>query len=126
VALAWRRTARRVRSGSTLIEMLTVLTLLALLSVPMVDALIQRLAEARQREEARQMDRIGEGFRQAVLSAKQVPSTNQAEWSALVAAQIGITDDLVATNREGGARLLIYDPALGLGGLAVSGLPFRQ
>ena len=106
--------------------MIAVLTLLALLSVPMVDALIDRLAEARQREEALQMDRIGVGFRQAVLFAKQVPSTNQAEWSALVAAQIGITDDLVATNREGGARLLIYDPALGLGGLGVSGLPFRQ
>ncbi len=113
-------------SGSSLIEMLCVLTVLALLSVPVADALMQRLDASRQKDEARQMERIGAGLRRGVLVAKQVPSTNASSWSALAAAQIGITEDLVTFNRAGVARWLVYDPAFSLGGLGPSGLPFRQ
>ena len=102
------------------------MAVLAVLAVMVASGMIRRAVEARQREEAGQMERLGEAFRQAVAVAKEVPATNQAAWTSLVAAQLGTTGDLVGANRGGGPRILVYDPALNLGGLGPANLPFRQ
>ncbi|MCP5521630.1 MAG: hypothetical protein H7A46_08790 [Verrucomicrobiales bacterium] len=111
------------------------LAILTMLMVPTAGLLIRRAVELRQREEARQMERIGDAFRRAVAADRQAPATNVAAWVPFVASHLGSGDDLSGTNRGGGARILVYDPRLNLANLNLgevepaelpAGLVFQQ
>jgi hypothetical protein len=102
------------------------MAILTLLMLPMASNLIQRTAEARQREEAQRMEELGEALARSVAVDKVIPGTNQNAWTAAVSAQLGVAGGVIASNRAGGQRILVYDPAFNVGGVGAAGLPFRQ
>jgi len=128
------RTHRRKHSGPppqrtagfTLVEILGALVLLSLMVAAATPPLIQLIRESRRRTESRMMDRISEAFERAVTLNKCIPSTNPASWTPLVAAELSLPEDVVSTNGAGTARLVIFDPALNVGGVTTASLPYRQ
>ncbi|MCP5526453.1 MAG: hypothetical protein H7A47_06545 [Verrucomicrobiales bacterium] len=106
--------------------MIGVLTIISILAAAAVPSLIARLRGDLQRSEEWRMQRIGEAFRTAVIATKSVPSTNLLDWTTLVSAQLADSDEHVSETRAGVPRILVYDPALDLGGVGPEGLPVHQ
>lgn len=113
-------------SGISLLELIGSLAVIACLAALGAENLVQRHLEKRRRTEAATMTRIAEAFERAVLLQKTLPSTNPASWAVMVASQLGLPVAMVRSNTAGSPRLIVYDPALNVGGRTPATLPFVQ
>lgn len=109
-----------------MIELIGTLALISLVAMLAAPSTVRRVQERRRREEAQMMENISDAFRRVVILHKTVPSTQAVSWAGLVAAELSLPEDLVVTNGSGLPRLLIYDPALNIGGRSPASLPFNQ
>jgi hypothetical protein len=117
---------RRSAAGLSLVELVGALAIIAVMVAVTAPMVVTKVREQWRQSEAATMAEIGKAYQRVVALAKSVPSTNAAEWVPLVASEMGIPADGVWTNRAGAMRLLIYDPAMGINGLAPNQFPYQQ
>ncbi len=109
-----------------MIELIGALAVIAILSALAAPAIVHSIQENRRRGEVEMMARIGEALQRVVVLYETVPATNAASWASLVASELSLPEDSVSTNGAAQPRLLVYDPALRIGGHTPGTLPFNQ
>jgi prepilin-type N-terminal cleavage/methylation domain-containing protein len=111
------------KSGFTLIELIGVLSIMAITASIMVPPMIQRMDEAARNREASDLRVISEGFLQAVSRTRSVP--DEAGWALMVANELALPVNHVTTTPRGGPRVFLIDPNLEIGSPGGS-LPYVQ
>jgi type II secretory pathway pseudopilin PulG len=114
---------RRQRAFSLLeiAGVLSVLTILASLALP---SLLQQLSELARRQELERLSQIGQGLREYILRAHQVPALNTLATN--VAEVLGWPVRWVLETAAGQPRVFLYDPELQIGTTTASTLPYVQ
>jgi len=129
--LAQGRCAPHQRAFS-LIEMLGVLTIAMIVTMALVPALMNQLAKTAQDQESSTLQQIGAGYQSYVLNYHRIPATGvQLPGTGLtvftnIASQLGWQVGTVLSNAAGNPRYYLVDPALLVGGVGISNLPFVQ
>jgi hypothetical protein len=116
--------ANRGPRAYSLIEILGVLTVIAILAASLTPALLRQLDEQMRRVEADALGTLAGGLREYILNQRRIP--NPAAVFTEVADQIGWPVHTVATNARGQPRLLLVDPAFRIGTNTVANLPYVQ
>lgn len=108
----------------TLVELIGVLSLLAILSAVLVPLMVRELDRIARELEVREMVGFVSAVEQGIRRQRQIPDAT--EWAGFVATELGRRVDEVQTNARGGRRLWIVDPRLRLGPASGGTLPFQQ
>src|ERR1043165_7301415 len=103
---------KRQRAFS-LIEMIGVMTVIAILALALATVVIKHLDRLAAEKETTQLKTLAEGFRQGVIKTKIIP--NQAAWYSLIATNLGLHTNQVLLNDRRFARVFLIDPALRVG-----------
>ena len=118
----------RIRCGRskawTLIELMGVLSLLAILSAVLVPVMVRELDRIARALEVREMSVFASTVEQGIRRQRQIPDATG--WAGFVAAELGRQVEEVQTNARGGRRLWIVDPRLRVGPASGAMLPFQQ
>jgi prepilin-type N-terminal cleavage/methylation domain-containing protein len=94
----------------TLIEMIAVLTVVAILALALATVTIRYLDRVAAEKETAQLKSLAEGFRQSVITTKII--TNQTGWDYVIATALGMQVNQVRTNDRRVARAFLIDPNL--------------
>lgn len=108
----------------SLIEILGVLTVMAILAAALTPSLLRQMDELMRRQEAEALGTIAGGLREYMLNARRIPSPATALTE--VAGQIGWPVHSVTTNARSQPRLLLVDPAFQVGTNTAATLPYVQ
>lgn len=108
----------------SLIEILGVLTVMAILAAALTPSLLRQMDELMRRQEAEALGTIAGGLREYMLNARRIPSPATALTE--VAGQIGWPVHSVTTNARSQPRLLLVDPAFRVGTNTAATLPYVQ
>lgn len=108
----------------TLVELMGVLSLLAILSAVLVPLMVRELDRIARALEVREMAGFASAVEQGIRRQRQIPDATG--WAGFVATELGRRVDEVQTNARGGRRLWIVDPRLRLGPASGATLPFQQ
>ncbi len=110
-----------VNAGFTVIEVIGVLTLLAIIALAVTASVIKRIDQGALTKETADLSAIGDAYTQYILKNKTIPS--HTTWAAAVANEMALSTTAVATNSRRYARAFLVDPSLSIGG---AGLPYTQ
>ena len=108
----------------TLVELMGVLSLLAILSAVLVPLMVRELDRIARGLEVRDMAGFASAVEQGIRRQRQIPDATG--WAGFVATELGRRVDEVQTNARGGRRLWIVDPRLRVGPASGGTLPFQQ
>ncbi len=114
----------RCRRAFSMIEVLGILAIAALLAVVIVPMMLSQLDRLAVQQEERALRRLGEGLETYILRNQSLP--DHTTWAAAVSATIGDSTDRVLTNSRGARRVLLIDPAFGIGPAGNSQPPYTQ
>jgi prepilin-type N-terminal cleavage/methylation domain-containing protein len=109
--------------GFSLIEMLGVMTVLALLALALTPFLIKQFDRIAGEKETTQLRAFNQAFRRGVTITKTIPDENG--WASMIATNLGISVDQVLNNGRRVPRLFLIDPLLEIGSLGAK-LPYSQ
>src|SRR5262245_52872169 len=115
--------ARARQRGVTLIELIGVLTVLAIFACALVPVLIRQMDKIAGDQESASLKSISEALQQSILRNRYIP--NDANWVSTVATELGVNASNVATNGRKQPRFFLIDPALQVGTNG-AGLPYAQ
>jgi prepilin-type N-terminal cleavage/methylation domain-containing protein len=107
----------------TLIEMIAVLSVIAILVAAVVPPIIRRVDRATWMKETEDMKAIADSYTQYVVRTKIVPGTNT--WATAIAGQMSLASSSITTNSRRIARAFLVDPSYVIGG-SVAGQPYTQ
>src|ERR1043166_173912 len=112
----------RNRHGAfTAIELIGVLSVLALLAAAIVPNVIRKTDLATMQRESSDLTVIANGLTRTILTDKQFPATNSL--TTAIATYLNLSVNQVATNPRGFSRIFMVDPNLKING---AGLPYVQ
>ncbi|MEM7218503.1 MAG: prepilin-type N-terminal cleavage/methylation domain-containing protein [Pseudomonadota bacterium] len=96
--------------GFTLLELIGVLTIIALLAGALAPNVVRRIDEAYYEAERADLQRIGKALRTYAFRQQGLPDGDVAAWSAALGAFLSADPGAIARNARGHDRLLIYHP----------------
>ena len=103
------RHLRGPAGGFSLLELIGVLSVMAILTSLVAPAAFRQLRHAEQRAESQTIAAMGRAIEEAILDRKLLPGTN--DWPLLVARYVDQSAQGLGTTRSGAPRYLIYHPA---------------
>jgi type II secretory pathway pseudopilin PulG len=103
-------------SAFSLIEMLGVVTVLAILALALTPILIKQYDRMAGEKETAQLRSFAEAFRQGIRNANPKYIPNETTWAQFIAANAGVSTDQVLKNDRRIARLLLIDENFLIGG----------
>src|SRR5438874_798809 len=106
--------------GFTLIEMIAVLSVIAILVAAIVPSVIRRMDRGAWTRETADLNSIADALTQSILRTKIVPGTNT--WATAIATQMSLPVSAITTNPRRFARAFLIDTNLSIG----AGLPYTQ
>lgn len=95
--------------GFSLLELIGVLSIMAILTSLVAPAALRQLRNAEQRAEAETLSSLGRAMEEAILDRKVLPGTN--DWPVLVSRYLDQSAQSLVNSRSGATRYLIYHPA---------------
>jgi prepilin-type N-terminal cleavage/methylation domain-containing protein len=107
--------------GFTLIEIIAVVSIIAILVAAIAPSIIRRVDRAAWTKETEELKSITDAYTDYIVRSKIVPGTNT--WAAAIAGQMSLASSSITTNSRRIARAFLIDPALSIGG---AGLPYTQ
>jgi prepilin-type N-terminal cleavage/methylation domain-containing protein len=109
----------------TLIEMLAVVAAVAFLAAALLVPMIRQLDAIASRKETETLKAFVAAFRSHITRAvpKAVPAAS--DWATTIATQLGLQMSAVTNNPRGLRRVFLVDPALQLGSVRATNLPFN-
>lgn len=121
-----RRAATRPRTtaGFSMVEMLGVVTVMAILSAIIAVSALNSIKVRRRDAESLSMTSIASTLKTTVLRTKYIPAATN--WATTLASYMAEPVNKLSTTAAGNTRVLLVDPALRLGTNASSVLPFTQ
>ena len=123
-----QKPARRqsvVRSrGFTVIEVIGVLSIIAILAAAMIPAMMRSLRWTERQNEEINLETIANGLKDYILRERIIPDEN--DWAQAVADEIAMPLNRVLVNDGGWTRVLFVDPDLRMGVTNTSVLPYSQ
>src|SRR5438034_896640 len=99
--------------GFSLIEMIGVITVLALLALALTPILIKQFDRIAGEKEAATLKSLAQALRQGITTQKFIP--NESGWSTMTASNSGLSDTLVRINDRKVARVFLIDPNFQIG-----------
>jgi len=112
----------RNRHGAfTAIELIGVLSVLALLAAAIVPNVIRKIDLATMQRESSDLTVMANGLTRTILTDKQFPATNGL--TTAISTYLNLSVNQVATNPRGFSRIFMVDPNLKING---AGLPYVQ
>src|SRR2546423_5291014 len=106
-------------AGWTAIEMIAVLSVIAILAAAVVPTIIRRVDRAAWTSETANLTSIADAFIQSVVRTKTIP--NYTDWPAAIAVQASMPVSAVTINPRRYPRAFLVDPTLDING---AGLPY--
>lgn len=97
------------RSGFSLLELIGVLSIMAILTSLFIPAARRQLRDAEQRAESQTLAAISQAVQEVILEHKTLPGTN--DWMDLVAEEVDPMSPILTVTAGGAPRLLIYHPS---------------
>lgn len=122
------RGQNKTRAGNafTLIELIGVLTVIAILAATLTPALIRQMDKLAGDQESATLNKLGDAFEQSIMRTRYIPSHNSAtNWYNAIATELGVNVSNVLTNSRRNPRFFVIDPALKIG-TNVAGQAYRQ
>ncbi|HVK59589.1 MAG TPA: prepilin-type N-terminal cleavage/methylation domain-containing protein [Candidatus Kapabacteria bacterium] len=109
----------------TLIEMLAVVAAVAFLAAALLVPMIRQLDAIASRKETETLKAFVAAFRSHITRAvpKAVPAAS--DWATTIATQLGLQMSAVTNNPRGLRRVFLVDPALQLGSVRATNLPYN-
>lgn len=98
--------------GATLVEVIGVLSIIAILGAVVTPAVSQRMRQAEQEAEANTMASIAKALEKTIFERKTLPGTN--DWVDWIALELDQPFERLANNRSGHPRRLLYHPGSAL------------
>src|SRR6266516_7542560 len=110
-----RRGRRREgsRRGFTIIEVIGVLTVIALLAAAVIPTVIRRIDQAAWTKETADLKTIADAYTQHILRNKVVP--NQATWASSVGSYLSLPVNAVTNTPRTFPRVFLIDPNMMIG-----------
>ncbi len=112
------------RSGFSLIEILGVLSIIAVLALVLTPNMVGEIDRAAHLQEAQALRRIALGLEQHVVQHRTIP--DHGGWVEAVASETGESPSWVTANPRGGSRVLLIDPRFGVGPAGTNRPPYAQ
>lgn len=113
------------RRGFTAIELLGVLTIIALLSAMALVSAQQQVKLATRKAEVQSLDSLADALTNRVKASLSIPSP--ADWQPYLAERLAISVADASANRMGNTRVVLADPTMDLGAPgAATSLPYQQ
>jgi len=113
------------RRGFSAIELLGVLTIIALLSAMALVSAQQQIKLATRKAESQSLDSLADGLTNRVKASLSIPSP--ADWQPYLAERLAISVADASVNRMGNTRVILADPTMDLGAPgAATALPYQQ
>jgi type II secretory pathway pseudopilin PulG len=106
----------------TLIETLAVVTAVGLLAAALLVPMIKQLDGIAATKETESLNLLAKAYKNYICSSKVVPS--YTGWATNVANRLGVSVATVTNNFRGLRRVFLIDPALELGGVRATSLPY--
>ncbi len=107
--------------GFTAIEVIGVVTVIALLAAAIIPQVIRRIDQAALTKETADLNTIADSYTQSALRTKTLPGLTT--WASSVASQMNLPASAIATNARGHARAFLIDPNLSISNAS---LPYTQ
>ncbi len=101
---------RRIPAGFTVIELIAVLTVLAILISLGGSSAYVRLRQGNRDQETIALDALAAGMTNAARSVRYIPSTS--DWVGTLAARLDCAEVQVGANASGNTRVYMVDPAI--------------
>jgi len=111
----------RFQRAFTLIEVVGVLTVIAILTAILVPALIRQMDRFAGEQETATLRSMGDALRQSILRNRYIPALTNLV--STIVTELGVNVSDVTTNARKNPRYFLFDPNLGIGG---AGLPYQQ
>lgn len=115
---------RAARGGFSLIEVIGVLSIVAILVAVVGQSVLQNLNRSAREAEDQNMANIANALQASILRTKSVPSA--ANWVQVVSSELGLPPNKVSTTAAGTTRVLLIDPNCRIGTNASQTLPYTQ
>src|SRR5262249_48227101 len=100
----------RLDHGFTVIELIGVLTVIALLAAAVIPQVIKRIDQAALARETSDLNAIADAYTQYILRNKTIPGTNT--WASTVANYMSLPTNVITTTPRGILRAFLVDPNL--------------
>lgn len=111
------------RTGFTLLETLGVMAIVSIIASMAVPSIVARINRASSTKESKALASIAEALQTRVLVDRSVPGDET--WAQLVADELGVPINQVATSVGQQPRVYLWDPAISIGGQSGI-LPYTQ
>ena len=115
---------RRRPPAFTLVETLGVLTLIALLTLIVLQSVVGNIKQSKRTAENISMTSIASALKATIVSTQSIPSPNT--WAQAVASFMGLAVNQITTTATGQGRVLLLDPALRISSNSTQVLPYTQ
>jgi prepilin-type N-terminal cleavage/methylation domain-containing protein len=115
--------ARRRCAGFTLIEVIVTLAILAIVAAALGPVLMKQMDRLFRETEAKHLSEVAGGLKASIMRNKYIPS--EADWVALVAKEVGISESSVSNSVLKIPRVFLIDPALRIDNTQTN-LPYQQ
>lgn len=119
-----RSAPAQARAGYSILELTSVLAILAILAAVVTENVIERVRRGSRDAEASNLTLFASALNRYILRSKIVPGTSS--WLAVLSAELSLPNDKVQYSASGVARMLFIDPALRIGTNSASVLPYTQ
>ncbi len=117
------RSRQKPQAAFSLIEMVGVLTVIAILAAALVPALIRQMDRIAGDQETAALKSFGDALQQSILRNRYIPGTT--DWATNIATELGVDVANIASNTRNKPRFFLIDPNLRVGNNS-SSLPYNQ
>jgi prepilin-type N-terminal cleavage/methylation domain-containing protein len=108
----------------SLIEMIGVLTVIAILATVLMPAFIRQMDKIAGDEESASLKSFGDGLQSSIQRNRYIPS--YTNWASVVATELGLNLSDVTTNRRKKSRYFLIDPNWQIGAAPNPGQVYQQ